>query len=530
VIDVWFDSGAMPFAQDHYPFDEADAHGERFPADFICEAQDQTRGWFYSLLAISTLLGRGAPYRNVVCLGLILDAEGQKMSKSRGNAVEPWQVLDTHGADAFRWYFFTSKQPWDGYRFSVETIGEGVRLFLKQLWSTYYFYVLYAQAASSALAGETGDAAAEHDLDRWIRSRTATTAELVAEQLEAYDATTAGRAIAELLDELSNWYVRRSRRRFWDGDPQAFATLRTCLLAIARMLAPFCPFIADELYDNLDGTLASVHLCDFPAPEEIGARDSELEASMALARETVRLGLGARGQAKIKVRQPLGEAVVVADGREREALEGLADVVREELNVRRMRFVEGAEELGTYDVKANYRRLGPLFGSEMPRAAEAIAALDPAHVAHALRDGASLGIVVGGRDHTLGPDDVIITMSAPDGYSVEREGSHAVALDLTIDDDLHAEGLAREVVHAVQNARKAAGLQVEDRIELALGGEERLIAAARAHREYIAEETLARALTFDGETRPRAWAPEHDEQALLEGLLLDILLRRARPR
>ncbi|HEX3509784.1 MAG TPA: isoleucine--tRNA ligase [Solirubrobacteraceae bacterium] len=530
VIDVWFDSGAMPFAQDHYPFDDAGAHGERFPADFICEAQDQTRGWFYSLLAISTLLGRGAPYRNVVCLGLILDAEGQKMSKSRGNAVEPWQVLDTHGADAFRWYFFTSKQPWDGYRFSVETIGEGVRLFLKQLWSTYYFYVLYAQAAGAALAGQPAGASAEHDLDRWIRSRTAATAELVAEQLDAYDATTAGRAIAELLDELSNWYVRRSRRRFWDGDPQAFATLRTCLLATARMLAPFCPFIADEIYDNLDGALASVHLCDFPTAAEIGEREPELERSMGLARETVRLGLGARGQAKIKVRQPLGEAVVVAGGREREALEGLADVVREELNVRRVRFVEGAEELGTYEVKANYRRLGPLFGPEMPLAAEAIAALDSAHVARALREGTPIGIVVGGREHTLDAEDVIMTMSAPDGYSVEREGSHAVALDLTVDDDLRAEGLAREIVHAVQGARRGAGLQVEDRIELVLTGEDQLLAAAGRHRDYIAGETLATALRLDGEQLPDAWAPEHEEQVELEDLLLYVALRRSTPR
>src|SRR6185312_11665168 len=206
-------------------------------------AQDQTRGWFYSLLAESVLLGRGAPYRNVVCLGLILDEEGQKMSKSKGNTVEPWEVLDTYGADAFRWYFFTSKAPWDGYRFSAETIGEGVRLFLKQLWSTYYFYALYARAAAGAL--EQAGEGAPQDLDRWALSRTAGTVELVTERLDAYDATTAGRAIAELLDDLSNWYVRRSRRRFWDGDAAAFRTLRTCLLAVAKMLAPFTPFIAD---------------------------------------------------------------------------------------------------------------------------------------------------------------------------------------------------------------------------------------------------------------------------------------------
>src|SRR3984885_10262466 len=293
VIDVWFDSGAMPFAQHHFPFENEQKFAESFPADFICEAQDQTRGWFYSLLAVATLTGLGAeangtahplaPYKNVVCLGLILDEDGQKMSKSKGNTVEPWQVLDSYGADAFRWYFFTSKQPWDGYRFSADTIGEGVRLFLKQLWSTYYFYVLYAHASAEELEGTTpssggaalattrssSSSAADADLDRWALSRTAATAELVSERLDAYDATTAGRAIPGLVDELSNWYVRRSRRRFWDGDAAAFQTLRTCLLTVSKLLAPFCPFIADEIYDNLDGGLASVHLCDLPTASHL---------------------------------------------------------------------------------------------------------------------------------------------------------------------------------------------------------------------------------------------------------------------
>ena len=564
VIDVWFDSGAMPFAQHHYPFEHEDAFAERFPADFICEAQDQTRGWFYSLLAIATLLGREAPYKNVVCLGLILDEDGQKMSKSKGNTVEPWRVLDKYGADAFRWYFFTSKQPWDGYRFSEETIGDGVRLFLKQLWSTYFFYTLYAEANAAALgaaaervrakqaeAGQAGVAAEQagpkqaeaetqptDDLDRWALSRTAGTAALVAERLDAYDATSAGRAIADLVDELSNWYVRRSRRRFWDGEEAAFTTLRTCLLTVAKLLAPLCPFIADEIYDNLDGALQSVHLCDFPTGAALPPRDEGLEQAMALARETVRLGLGARGKAKIKVRQPLGEAVVVADGRERAAIERLADVVREELNVRRVRFVAAAEELGSYEVKANYRTLGPLFGKDMPRAAEAIAALDPARVAAAVRsmsggedggDGATdgprgehaIGIAVAGREHTLTARDVVLTMKAPDGYSVEREGAHAVALDLSIDDDLRREGRAREIVHAVQNARKSAGLAVEDRIELWLAGKEALIEAAEAHRNYIVSETLTIALSLDGEDPIDCYA----EQTEIDGLSLSIALR-----
>ncbi len=538
VIDVWFDSGAMPFAQHHFPFEHEQALEERFPADFICEAQDQTRGWFYSLLAVATLLGQEtpfdhrAPYRNVVCLGLILDEDGQKMSKSKGNAVEPWRVLDSYGADAFRWYFFTSKQPWDGYRFSDATIGEGVRLFLKQLWSTYFFYVLYAEANSTTLgATDPVGSGSEHveDLDRWALSRTAGTAELVAERMDAYDATSAGRAIAGLVDELSNWYVRRSRRRFWDGDPAAFATLRTCLLTVAKLLAPFCPFIADEIYDNLDGELASVHLCDFPAGDGLPPRDEGLEQAMALARETVRLGLGARGKAKIKVRQPLAEAVVVADGREREAIERLADVVREELNVRRMRFVAAAQELSEYEVKANYRTLGPLFGKDMPRAAEAIAALDPARVAAAVREGENgevgIGIAVGGREHTLSADDVILTLRAPAGYSVEREGAHAVALELAIDEDLRDEGRAREIVHAVQNARKRAGLEVEDRIELALAGARELIAAASTHETYLRHETLAVDLRMGDAGHPGEGA--HREQGEIEGLKLTISVRPA---
>jgi isoleucyl-tRNA synthetase len=438
-------------------------------------------------------------------------------------------VLDGYGADAFRWYFFTSKQPWDGYRFSAEAIGEGVRLFLKQLWSTYYFYVLYANASADELDGAAAHAQPDGDLDRWAISRTASTAEFVAERLDAYDATSAGRAIADLVDDLSNWYVRRSRRRFWDGDPAAFVTLRTCLLAISKMLAPFCPFMTDEIYDNLDGTLASVHLCDFPTGEEIGGRDEDLEQAMALARETVRLGLGARGKAKIKVRQPLGEAAVVADGRERAAIERLLDVVREELNVKRVRFVAGAEELSSYEIKPNYRTLGPVFGSDMPLVAQAIAA----HVAAALRNGTEIGIAVGDRDHTLGADDLQLTMQAPDGYSVEREGAHAVALDLAIDEELLREGRSREIVHATQNARKSAGLAVEDRIVLSLGGSVELLEAARAHRGHVAGETLAVDLViaeYGGTSASSGLrsdvGPVHSANAQIEGLDLEIALAR----
>ncbi len=479
VIDVWFDSGAMPFAQRHEPFAGRTPVEELYPADFICEALDQTRGWFYSLLGVSTLLrGPQAPYRHVVCLGLILDGEGQKMSKSKGNVIAPNEIIDRFGADALRWYFFTSKQPWDGYLFSAEAVGEGVRLFLRQLWNTYRVATMY----------EPGEDGAETDLDRWIGSRLSATIATVTERLDAYDATTAGRAIAELVDDLSNWYVRRSRPRFWSGDVVALRTLRRSLVAVAQLLAPFTPFVADEIYDNLDGTEPSVHLTDWPEPQ---ARDEELEAAMAIARETVRLGLAARGAAKIKVRQPLHEAVVVAAGRERDAIERLGDVVREELNVKRLRFVSQADELGSYTLKPNYRTLGPRFGKTMPRVAEAIAGLDPEQAADALRAGRPVGVFVEGHDHTLDADDLQLAMAPLAGYQLEREGSHAVALELSVDDELRREGLAREVVHAVQLARREAGLDISDRIVLTLDGDELLLDAARAHEDYLSGEVLA---------------------------------------
>ncbi|WP_445148202.1 isoleucine--tRNA ligase [Baekduia sp. Peel2402] len=495
VIDVWFDSGAMQFAQWHAPFENEEQAANSWPADFVCEALDQTRGWFYSLLAISVLLNDQAPYKDVVCLGLILDEDGFKMSKSKGNVVDPFSVLDKFGADALRWYFFSSKQPWDGYRFSEETIAEGVRLFLNTLWNTYGFLVLYENAAD----GQDADAAAEPgpatDLDRWILSRLSATVTAVTERLDAFDATTGAREIITFVDDLSNWYVRRSRRRFWDGDARAFATLRECLVTVAQLLAPYTPFVADEIYDNLDGTLGSVHLTDWP---EAGPRDVELEAAMATAREAVALGLRARAGAKVGLRRPLGEAVVVAAGREREALEAMAAIVREELNVKALRFVDEADELGSYDLKPNYRSLGPRFGKSMPQVAAAVAALDGDHVAKALREGRAIGINVDGKDHTLEEADLLIGLQPLEGFQVEREGGHAVALDLTLSDDLRREGWAREVIRTVQNARKDAGLDVSDRIALTLGGAPELVSVAQEFERLVADEVLATSVTFNG--------------------------------
>jgi isoleucyl-tRNA synthetase len=507
LIDVWWDSGCMPFAQWHGPFENEELFRQRFPADYICEALDQTRGWFYSLLAISVLLFGEASYKTCLCLGLILDPDGQKMSKSKGNVVVPWDVLNAHGADAMRWYYFTSKQPWDGYRFSLEAVGESVRQFLKPLWNTYAFYVQYANLQTEP------SATSETDLDRWIRSRLSATTERVISRMDDYDTTFAGRAIAEFIDDLSNWYVRLSRRRFWRGDDaHAFATLRECLLGASKLLAPLTPFITDEIYDNVDGSEPSIHLCDFPEP---GFRDEQLEWRMQVVRNAVELGRAARGHAKIKVRQPLREAVVVAADRERAAIEDLESLLKDELNVKSVRYVSEADELGRFELKPNYRALGPRFGKQMPQVAAAIAALDPAR----LRAGERVGLNFNGQDHEIGPEDVTMVLQPLEGYQVERSGTHAVALNLELDDELRSEGLAREVVHAVQSARKNAGLDVEDRITLALAGDEELLAAAREHQDYVAGETLATSLEFDG--------AGGDERTEIEGRALLISVRLA---
>ena len=542
VIDTWYDSGAMPFAQFHYPFENEAEFEERFPADYICEAQDQTRGWFYTLLAESTLLFDRSSYRNCVCLGLILDPDGQKMSKSRGNVVDPWEVISAHGADAFRWYYLTAQQPWSGYRFSVETVGESVRQFLLTLWNTYSFWVLYANAEGfkpedfptpsapgggsnpksiSGLFAIAGAAeAAGNDLDRWALSRLQATVSTVRERMDAFDCTAAGRSIAEYVEELSNWYVRLSRRRFWEGDRTAFATLRHCLLETVAMLAPFTPFLADEVHLNLAGeegeSAWSVHLRDFPEPDP-ALTDPELETAMEAVRRTVELGRAARAQAKAKVRQPLRRAVIVASDAEREAIEARADLVTAELNVKELDFVSDEADLVSYAVKPNYRALGPRFGRRMPQVAAAVEALDPVHVARAMAGGREVGIAVDGDEHTLGPDEITLALQPLEGYEVEAEAGHAVALQLELDDELRREGLAREIVHAVQNARKAAGLEITDRIALSLTGDPELIEAARAHEPYLAGEVLATSIAYD--------APEDTIATQIDGRELRIELK-----
>jgi isoleucyl-tRNA synthetase len=517
VIDTWYDSGAMPFAQLHYPFENEELFAERFPADFICEAIDQTRGWFYTLLAESTLLFDRSSYRNCVCLGLILDPEGQKMSKSKGNVVEPWDVISAHGADAFRWYYLTAQQPWSGYRFSVDTVGESARQFLLTLWNTYSFWVLYANAEDFGPVDFDGTPEPSDDLDKWALSRLQVTVTTVRKRMDEFDCTAAGRAISDYVEELSNWYVRLSRRRFWEGDRAAFATLRHCLLETAALLAPFTPFLADEIHLNLAGGEAeaagegrdSVHLRDFPEADPALA-DPELEKAMEAVRLTVELGRAARAQAKAKMRQPLRRAVIVANDAEREAISARAGLVTAELNVKELDFVSEEADLVSYAVKPNYRSLGPRFGKRMPQVAAAVEALDAVHVAKVMADGGEIGINVDGDEHTIGPDEVSLALQPLDGYEVEAEAGHAVALQLELDDQLRREGLAREIVHAVQNARKAAGLDISDRIELSLGGDEELLAAAREHEPYIAGEVLAISVAYDASVSPTTRIDDRD--------------------
>lgn len=504
VIDAWYDSGSMPFAQWHYPFENEQLFEQRFPAQYICEGLDQTRGWFYSLLAVSTLIFERPSYETVLCLGLILDPEGQKMSKSRGNVVAPWDVIDEHGADAFRWYYFTSKEPWAGYRFSTETVGESVRKFLLTLWNTYGFLVLYANTGDED--GRSAHPPAERsDLDRWMLSRLQATITTVTDRLDDFDATAAGRAIDSLVDDLSNWYVRSSRRRFWSAEADAIATLRECLTTIAQLLAPFTPFIADEIFTKLAGADApeSVHLTDFPKPDA-ALSDELLDSDMAIAREAVELARAARAQAKVKIRQPLAEIVVVASGEEQAAIERFEELILSELNVKSVRYVTDADELAQFEIKPNFKALGPRLGKNMPLAKQAIAALDGAKANENLKQGQPVRIDVAGEEFLLTEDDVQVVLAPLPGYQLEREGSHAVALDLTVTDELKVEGLAREIVHAVQNARKDSGLAVEDRIGLKLGGDEALLAAAREHERYLAQETLATSIEFGDGAAPGA--------------------------
>ena len=521
VIDAWFDSGSMPFAQWHYPFDNEALFGERFPADFIAEAIDQTRGWFYSLLAVATLVSGRSSYKTVLCLGHILDAEGQKMSKSRGNVVQPDDVLDRQGADAFRWYLFTTSSPWYPRRFSLELVDEVVRKFLLTLWNTYSFFTVYANIDRFDPTDAPLPLAERPLLDRWLAGRLAQLVTRVGEGLEDYDATNSGRAIQEFVDELSNWYVRRSRRRFWKGESDrdklaAYHTLYECLVTLAKLLAPYTPFIAEELYQNLvrsadPGAPESVHLCDWPVADE-AAVDEAVLFDMETARRVVELGRAARNAAAVKTRQPLAEVAVAAAAAERAALERLSDIVPDELNVKELRLVAAPGELLDYALKPNLKLLGPRLGKQVGAVGAALREIDAPEFVAALRTGGSAPLVLAdGEQVRLDEDEVLVETVAPEGCRVEADGAFTVALRTTVDQALRDEGIVRELVHAVQLSRKNADLRIEDTISLALSVPTELAELVERNAAYIRSETLASELELGD--RPRS----HRETVRVEG-------------
>ena len=520
VIDAWFDSGAMPFAQWHYPFENVETFRRRFPADFIAEAIDQTRGWFYSLLAVATLIEGRSSYRRVLCLGHILDAEGQKMSKSRGNVVEPEAILDRQGADAFRWFLFAGQHPWSPRRFSPAMVDEVVRRFLLTLWNTFSFFTVYA--AIDGFDPRAGDVPPGERplLDRWLRGELHRLVERVTAGLDEYDATGSARAIEAFVDDLSNWYVRRSRRRFWksadDADKRAaYLTLYEALVTLAKLLAPFTPFLAEELYQSLVRPVdaaapESVHLCDWPQADA-AAVDETVAFQMAAARRVVEMGRAARTAAGVKTRQPLAAVAVAVPPDEREALAALREVVLDELNVKELRLLDSADELVVHRVKPDLKKLGPRLGRRLPALREALAAADGSDLVRRLRAAGTVEVSLPEGSVTLAEDDLLVEVAAPEGWQVEAEGGRLVAVRTVLDDDLRREGLARELVHAVQLARKNAGLRIDDRIVLALGLPDALRPAAEAHLATLAGETLASEVVLDGARG------DHVETAKVEG-------------
>jgi isoleucyl-tRNA synthetase len=496
VIDAWFDSGSMPAAQVGYPHAQGSAEAFTFPADFISEAIDQTRGWFYSLLAVNQLVFDRAPYRHVVCLGHLVDERGRKMSKSAGNILDPWEIIDTRGADPLRWWMFSQGSPWSPTQTTVEAIDLALRETLLTLWNAFSFFTTYAAPNGFELDDPAIPTPADRlPLDRWLRSRLATTVVVVTEELDTYDPYAAASALVRLVDDLSNWYVRRSRRRFWRTDPDAppgdtlaaEATLHETLAVLSVLLAPFCPFLADRLWRELTGAVEedSVHLADWPSPADwTPAVDAALEAEMAQARQLSSLGRAARSEAGVKVRQPLARALVYLPPG---APALLSAIVADELNVDE---VVVTDELGTvlrFELRPNFKLLGPRFGSRVAEVQAALAALDAAQASAALEAGQPIEIALADGRVTLDADEVELRVHGQPGFAVSRGGGEVVALDLAIDDALRQRGLVRDVVRQIQDQRKAIGLEVTDRIRLRLVGLESL----HAHYEMIGREVLA---------------------------------------
>lgn len=507
VMDVWYDSGSMPFAQHHYPFENKELfENGAFPADYIAEAIDQTRGWFNSLHQIGTMVFDSVAYKSVICAGHFLDEKGQKMSKSKGNVLNPWEVFDAYGADAARWYTYVSAPPELSRRVGMTVIGEAFRSYFLTLWNTYSFFVLYANLDQPDLRAAP-PVSERPEVDRWLLAQTQTLIRTVTDALNNYDPTTSSRALQEfVVEDLSNWYVRRNRRRFWTGDGKvdlsAYATLHYALVTVTQLTAPFTPFLAEELYQNLVRSIVpdapeSVHLASWPlvdpalaAPTLVG----EMEAVLRI----VSLGRAVRGQTGLRQRQPLPKVLLRARTTEQTAALGrFTEQIKEELNVKEVELLDQYAELVTYQLRPNLPVLGKKFGKEVPRVRAALQAADASEVARFVRDGKFFEVVTPEGDRfELGPDEVLVDAKSPDGYAALEEAGYLVAFDTTLTHELELEGLARDLVRGIQDGRKKAGFEVSDRITLHLDLTGDAREAAEAWQEYLMSETLAEVMEF----------------------------------
>jgi isoleucyl-tRNA synthetase len=499
VIDCWFDSGAMPFAQWHYPFENREVFERSFPADFICEAIDQTRGWFYTLHAISTLVEDSVAYRNVVCLSHIVDAEGKKMSKSLGNILNPYDVFDAVGADALRWHFTARVAPDVQKRLSVEIVQEVASSFINTLWNTYNFFVLYANLDAVDL--RRGIPVAQRpEMDRWVLALLEQTVAIATDALEAYDAERAGKAIETFVDQLSNWYVRLNRRRFWksasgDDKQSAYLTLHECLDVLHRLMAPFVPFLSESIYQNLVRSLEpeappSVHMSAWPSLHA-ERRDDELLRETAVVQRVVGLGRSARNAARLKVRQPLSRLLVrVPDDHAAAAVRRHEGVIRDELNVKAIELVARDAQLVSYRIKPNLPVVGKRYGKQIPAIRAWLGQADGAAIARAVLQGQRQTLLIAGQSLTFEPGDFLVETESAQGFACAEEGGYMAGLDTTLNEALVREGVARELIRVVQDSRKQAGLEVSDRIELMISGGPAIEAAVDEHRETIMAETL----------------------------------------
>ena len=502
LIDVWFDSGSMPYAQWHYPFENKELIDDKkaFPADFIAEGVDQTRGWFYTLHAIGTMVFDSVAYKNVVSNGLVLDKNGQKMSKRLGNAVDPFETLDNYGADATRWYMISNANPWDNLKFDLEGIEEVKRKFFGTLYNTYSFFQLYTNIDKFSYAEVDITLEKRPELDRWILSELHTLIQKVDAYYAEYEPTKAARAISDFTqDYLSNWYVRLSRRRFWKGDYQqdkisAYQTLYTCMVTIAKLGAPIAPFFMDRLYLDLNAvtkkeTFESVHLSNFPVYDKSFV-DKSLERKMESAQTISSLVLSLRAKEKIKVRQPLQKIMIPVDSaQQREEILAVSDLIKHEVNVKEIELLDDASDILVKQIKPNFKVLGPRFGKDMKAIANAVINFTVEDINNIEQNG-SLEVGINGKNITLEREDVEITSQDIEGWLVANEGALTVALDVTISDDLRQEGIARELVNRIQNLRKDSGFEVTDRIDVTLQKDEHIVNAVDANMSYIKSETL----------------------------------------